>query len=391
MAERSPKHGLTRGKRGWYRRVVGVLRWICSDVAAPTGAIADQIFEDRFKELCKPAKVGAQLTVAELFNSRVAVKQAAADVGAIGHRVVGDYADAGQRLVDVLGKPVLAARMGPGQFSAFAGAIAKYSPSRRKKLVDVVKGVFKWAVAGGIIPGPVDFGPDLKPPRKSELRIAKAKRGSLEYKPAEIHKLLGKATRDLKAAILLALNGGVGNQDIASFPRDAVDGDWIKFPRGKTGVDRLFKCWPETMAAIEAVPRRHDVLLLVNPENALPWINESGRSHNDRLAVAFKALCVAADVRNLGFYSLRRTHRTVADEVGDQRAAAVVMGHDVGDIGGIYVQRISPERLIAITDHVRRRLLIPSPARGRRKTSGPGKAPVASRAGKRSTAPGRRG
>ena len=52
------------------------------------------------------------------------------------------------------------------------------------------------------------------------------------------------------------------------------------------------------------------------------------------------------------FYALRHSFRTVADEVKDQPAADMMMGHESGHMSGIYRERIGDERLKAVTDHV---------------------------------------
>ncbi len=55
-----------------------------------------------------------------------------------------------------------------------------------------------------------------------------------------------------------------------------------------------------------------------------------------------------------GFYALRHTFRTVADEVGDRPAVDLVMGHENGqDIATHYVEKIGDERLRRVTQRVR--------------------------------------
>jgi hypothetical protein len=65
-----------------------------------------------------------------------------------------------------------------------------------------------------------------------------------------------------------------------------------------------------------------------------------------------RAAGLARDGR--GFYALRHTFRTVADEVGDRPAVDLVMGHENGaDIATHYVERIGDERLRKVAEHVR--------------------------------------
>ena len=57
--------------------------------------------------------------------------------------------------------------------------------------------------------------------------------------------------------------------------------------------------------------------------------------------------------RGSGFYTLRHTFRTVADEAKDQPAADFIMGHEVAHMSSVYRESISDERLRAVSDHVR--------------------------------------
>ena len=56
----------------------------------------------------------------------------------------------------------------------------------------------------------------------------------------------------LKAMLLLGVNCGLGNHDIAMLPLSALDLDsrWLKFPRPKTGIQRRCPLWPETVEAL---------------------------------------------------------------------------------------------------------------------------------------------
>jgi integrase len=68
----------------------------------------------------------------------------------------------------------------------------------------------------------------------------------------------------------------------------------------------------------------------------------------------------------LGFYTLRHTFRTIADEAKDQPAIDYIMGHEVPHMSAVYRETISDARLKAITDHVHA-WLFPPPKKGRRK------------------------
>ncbi|VTR94065.1 s-layer protein : Tyrosine recombinase XerC OS=Rhodopirellula baltica SH28 GN=RBSH_02353 PE=4 SV=1 [Gemmata massiliana] len=56
----------------------------------------------------------------------------------------------------------------------------------------------------------------------------------------------------------------------------------------------------------------------------------------------------------LGFYTLRRTFRIVADEAKDQPTADYIMEHESGRMSSVYRKTISDERLKAVSDFVRK-------------------------------------
>ena len=76
----------------------------------------------------------------------------------------------------------------------------------------------------------------------------------------------------------------------------------------------------------------------------------------DSLGQEFHRQLVKTDKKRpgLSFYTLRRTFRTVADEVPDRVAIDLIMGHVDDSMGAAYRERIGDERLVAVTNHVRR-------------------------------------
>jgi hypothetical protein len=58
------------------------------------------------------------------------------------------------------------------------------------------------------------------------------------------------ASPALRAMVLLGLNAGFGNNDVASLPRSAVNlkTGWLTFPGPKTAIRRRVPLWAETLA-----------------------------------------------------------------------------------------------------------------------------------------------
>jgi len=81
-------------------------------------------------------------------------------------------------------------------------------------------------------------------------------------------------------------------------------------------------------------------------------------SNADEISLRFARVLDGLKIRRtgVGFYSLRHTFRTWADEVHDQHAIHRIMGHAIPGMSGIYVEEISLNRLQAVVDHVRAKL-----------------------------------
>jgi integrase len=147
----------------------------------------------------------------------------------------------------------------------------------------------------------------------------------------------------------------------AAAVRANLETGWIDYARPKTGIARRCPLWPETVEAIkESLAKRPEPK---NPEHAgLVFITKKRESwfKSDSTAnpvsVMFGKLLRELNLNGragLGFYTLRHTFRTIADESKDQPAIDYIMGHARDDMASVYRERISDERLKAVTDYVR--------------------------------------
>jgi integrase len=162
--------------------------------------------------------------------------------------------------------------------------------------------------------------------------------------------------------ILLGINAGFGPADCGTLPVNAIDLDKgiVDFPRPKTGIPRRAVLWQESVSAIrEAIAHRPQP---ASPEHAnrvfitkygAPWFKDStDHTLTKEFAKLLRKLSINGR-KGIGFYTLRHTFRTVADESKDQPAVDFVMGHEVPHMSAVYRETISDARLKAVSDHVR--------------------------------------
>jgi integrase len=171
------------------------------------------------------------------------------------------------------------------------------------------------------------------------------------------------ASLPLRAMLLLAINGGLGNSDLAQLPLSALDlkNGWLTYPRPKTGIDRRIPLWTETVAALKKwMPLRPEPKKRENVD--LVFITSAGNTWmrtkiDNPVSKETAKLLKRLELHQpgLNFYSVRRTFRTIASESRDEPAADAIMGHiaESDDMAARYRQRISDERLIAVTNYVR--------------------------------------
>jgi integrase len=167
---------------------------------------------------------------------------------------------------------------------------------------------------------------------------------------------------------LLGINCGFGNADCGRLPLSALDLDsgWVSYPRPKTGIDRRCPLWPETAESLrEALAKRpqpkseeHAGLVFVT-QRGLAWAKDTNDCPVAKETAKLLRRLGLSGKKGLGFYTLRHTFRTVADEARDQPAADFIMGHEVPHMSSVYRETISDARLKAVADHVRAWLFPP--------------------------------
>jgi integrase len=302
-------------------------------------------------------------TVKDVVNGFLNAKQQAVDDGELSPRTWLAYKAACDAVVETFGRNRLASDLGPADFAKLRNQLAKRSGVHwLKTQVQYARSCFKHAFDSRLLDRPIHFGPGFKAPSKKTMRLHRAKQGPKLFASEEVHRLIDAAGPQMRAMILLGVNAGFGNADCGTLPLSALDLDRgiLDYPRPKTGIPRRAILWPETVKAIRAVlaarktpedPALVDLVFLT--KRGLSWAKEVNDCPIAKETAKLLKRLGINDRKRLGFYALRHTFRTVADEAKDQPAADYIMGHEVPHMSSVYRETISDTRLKAVTDHVR--------------------------------------
>lgn len=250
----------------------------------------------------------------------------------------------------------------------------RWSPVTLANEIQRVRVVFRYATENHLVTEPIRYGSEFKKPSKKVLRTNRATKGPRMFEAKELRKILDKADAVMKAMILLGINCGLGNSDIANLPIAAVDlkAGWLDYPRPKTGIARRCPLWKETVEAIQAAienrsaPKGQDNAGLVFiTKYGRKWASETltepdretGKVKNwnsDPVSAEFSKVLAALGLKRpgLSFYALRHTFETVGGDSRDQVAVDAIMGHVRDDMASLYREKIEDDRLQAVAKHI---------------------------------------
>lgn len=357
-----------RSRNQWVKRIRGRLYsfGVLSDPAAALRrwqSEAPALEAGLGREASAP---GEAITLGEVCGLYLQAKAAAVEAGELTARTMRDYVASVRLVVDRFGPDQLVEDLRPIDWERLLRSVP-YGPTRRRNWCVWVRMVFTWAHDSGVLAAPPRFGRAFRGSSARERRELRARVGELLFSAVQCRDLIEAAGVQLRAMILLGINGGMGAGEIGRLPRAAVDleAGVVDYARPKTLVERQFPLWPESVCALrEALASR--------PKRAargcgpLVFLNRDGgpwwRDGEDGIGQAFRRLALSVGVRQrggraMGFYTLRRTFRTIAEEKSDPHAVYRIMGHSLPGMTGIYVQRLGLDQLRRVTDHVRAWLL----------------------------------
>lgn len=296
------------------------------------------------------------ISVKYVCNKFIASKEAKLEAGNLSQRTFDELKDTCKLVMSVIPAALEAKLLVPAHFTKLLEAINKRckSPNTRGKFVGIVKSIFKHAYEAGIIDRPANMGSEFKKPPALACRQWENQKGDQSFTAAEIKSLLKHASVNMRAMILLGLQAGFSNSDLAELPRAAIKGDWIEWPRTKTATKRRVPLWAETKAAIKAA------IEAGRPDGELVFYR-NGLRYRDRRFICYEFTTTAklAGIVDHSFYDLRRTFQTIAENHSDNYdlpAIKAIMGHveRSGDMSARYRQNIADERLKAVTASVRK-------------------------------------
>jgi integrase len=364
-----PEFPLTAHPAGqWCKKIRGRIHYFGA-WSDPDGALSKYLDQkDALHAGRRPRTAASEVTVKDAANAYLNAATDRLNAGELSPRSWKNYKRAVDRMVSVFGRGRLAADLHPDDFADLKRKQAKrWGPRSMKVFVQIVRSCFKHAYDSGLIEVPIRFGPAFKMPSAKTIRVHRAGQGKRLFTAAEVQKVLAVADPTFRAMILLAINCGFGNADLASLPLAAVDLDvgWIEYPRPKTGINRRCPLWTETVEALRAAladrpapVRREDAGLVFITPTGNSWRERGSRNEVSKRA---RVLLDQAQISRpgLSFYALRHTFRTVADEARDQPAVDHIMGHEVQHMSAVYRETIADARLRAVADQVHQWLFAP--------------------------------
>ncbi len=347
----------------WAKKIRGKLHYF-GPWADPDAAL-DRFLNERDDLYAgrRPRTSPKGLTLRDSVNRFLTAKTHLLETGEIVERTFRDYEQTCKRLADVFGKTRVVEDLASDDFEKLREKLAKtLGPVALGNEIQRIRTVFKYAYDAGLIEKPVRFGPAFKRPSKRTIRKARQANGPRMFEAAELRAMLSASAGQLRAMIFLGINCGFGNHDCGSLPIEAVNLEtgWVAFPRPKTGTERRCPLWPETIEAVRQVldsrkePKdaQHAGLLFITKYGS-PWAKDT--PDNPVMQETTKLLKSLKIHRpGLSFYALRHTLETIAGESRDQVAVDYIMGHARDDMASVYRERISDDRLIAVTNYVRK-------------------------------------
>lgn len=344
----------------WAKKIHGKLHYfgVWADPVA-----AESEYHRRVGEISGTPDDPGVLTVINLCNIFLNTKQVMVDDGELKQRTWNEYKAAGERLVTFFGPSRPVHTLKSRDFERLRAALPKtWKTISVNNFIIRTKAILNYAYNEELIAVPIRTGEAFKRASQKRLRIVKAESESKFYTAEEIHQLIKASGTNMKAMIHLAVNLGFGNNDCSQLKirqLDLRDG-WFHGVRTKTGISRVGKMWPETMAAVVAAIDSSSKVRERSDYKDHVFLTIQGNLYcrpgfNDALAKEFSKVAKSCGVyrKGVGFYALRHVTQTIGEGSGDLTAVRVLMGHVDSTISETYRAHFDSDRVKIVSDHIR--------------------------------------
>jgi len=350
----------------WYKTIRGRRKYYEHIDNDPNGQTSLERYlaskDDPFNEV-KRVETGS-ITLLEICEDFCVHKKDRVDSGELSQRMFDEYRANCDLILETLDKDRVAANLDSTDFGTIRKVLSsRYGVNGLSKRIQQTRSLFKHAYETGLLDRPIRFGPSFAKPSAKKMREHRIQKGAQDYTADEIRRMLQISIPITRAMVLLGLQGGLGNTDVAELPLKAVNlkTGWLDYPRAKTATQRRIPLWPETIEALKLViakrPETKSELLFVS-SRGIDFTDDARTGQ--RVTGYFRQVLKKIGISDgRGFYGLRRTFQTQAEESGDLVAVQSIMGHipSERDMSARYRQRISDARLQAVVEVVRQWLL----------------------------------
>jgi integrase len=367
---------LRKSDNRWCKKVLGKIHYFGNAKDDPEGEAALKLWRWQEPYLTTgkvpPPMPGEAapgvVTVDEVCNKFLIFKRNAVRSGELSERTYHAYTRTAKLVIETFGRTRAAADLRPADFELLREKITETRGLHATaNEVQHARMIFKYGYDMELLDKPLRFG-TFKRPTKKAFRIKRNNAGKKMFTAEEIRAMLANARQPLKSMILLGINCAFGNTDCSELPLDAIDADrgWHDYGRPKTGAERRCPLWPETVESLRkwlAKRPECDEQSVFVTKRRQRFVRLKDDVVIDGVAQEMGKLLRELGIkrRGVGFYTLRRTFRTIADETNEGPAIDYIMGHgdDPADMGAQYRQEISDARLQTVSDHVRAWLFPP--------------------------------
>lgn len=330
---------------------------------------------------------GYELTFKDVGNLYLDARAKDIDRGKLSAISWAGYKRALDWAVDRIGSRAISS-LRPYDFSAVDEQLMEaYGAKQHGHVVSLVRMALQWGYDNDYIERIPRYGTSFQFPGRGQHRLERAEKPVKLFTATQLRDLVRKATPSMKAMLLLGINCGYLQSDLAELPIQ-FDGDsgnpnrvhlgrgpYIRFDRPKTGVRRKCTLWPETVKALAKVigDRTEGLVFMTRKRQPLVHVHRvydaQGRllkaTNCDAVGKPFRELCQAVGcyTEGIGLSSFRSTLETQAWHLQDlsvahQAAIHWIMGHTLGGpdtpkMADTYLQDIAPDMLRLVTDKIR--------------------------------------